>query len=157
MLLKRVSDINSVKMEHKVGPFPKAEVALSLLLLSGCTSSHNTAPVTGYGDAPANPESVIAKATASQNVAVIGKPTPFYMRANDIWHYGWRTCANLDNGEKQGFFLLRGDDLLYKAVADTKNASQSDIASVRQYCPILLDQLAAPAPAMNQSRIGLKN
>lgn len=140
-----------------MGPFPKVGVTLSLLLLSGCMSSHNTTSVTGYGDTPSNPESVIAKATASRNITVIGKPTPFYMRVNDIWHYGWRTCANLDNGEKQGFFLLRGDDLLYKAVADTKNASRSDIASVRQYCPILSDQLAAPAPAMNQSRIDLKN
>lgn len=103
-----------------------------LLLLAGCA----TAPVVssdGYGERPVDPIATIAGMISSPHVRLLRDPDPFYVRDSAGWHYGWRVCAETDEGD-EGFFLLRGDQIIYAAKTRDR-ADRAAAQEVSQNCP----------------------
>lgn len=126
------------------------------MVLASCTSDSETSMMTGYGERPLTPESSIAQATSSRDVNVVADPDPFYLHTESVWQYGWRVCAELDNGNRQGFFLMRGNEIIHQAVVDSGN-EQLSASETRQYCPELVNKGEITPPSLGSSRIDVKN
>lgn len=145
-------------LERKMRIIPTYIPAIAVLglIMAGCTSGSETLKATGYGERPLTPEATIARAVSSRDVHIIDEPDPFYLYTQENWLYGWRTCAHLDNGNRQGFFLLRGDTVIYQALI-MADATQQSLSEVGQYCPGLIGADKDAPPALSPSRIDVKN
>ena len=126
------------------------------LLLAGCSSDSAVQATNGYGERPVAPEAAIAQAASSRDVNVVADPDPFYLRTESVWQYGWRVCAELDSGNRQGFFLMRGNEIIHQAVVESGN-EQLSASETRQYCPELVNKGEITPPSLGSSRIDVKN
>lgn len=104
-------------------------------LAGGCSGTlAGSTTAKGYGERPQDPHAVIAALVANPTARIVRDPDPFFVRDERGWHYGWRVCTRTEDGDR-AFFLMRGDEVIYSAIANGQEEGDAEYEDVARNCP----------------------